>query len=140
MLTPRMTRSASCLCLVGQPTCRILLGPLQVHCWLFFTKPPAAKPVLFAYSCTSLYSNTNVEAFVNTCPKVPSCLPALRHYKYHDYEQSYDLCVRQVCQAVTLWRRAASCTDQSAETADFRRVASLQRSTRNMRCHLTPSS
>lgn len=79
-------------------------------------------------------------SFADSGPKVPSRLPALRHYKYHDYKQSHDLCFRQVRQPTTIWRRLAACTDGTAETVDSRRVGSSQKSIRNMRCHSTRSS
>lgn len=134
-LTLVSSRSAFYLFLAGQQTCKISLYPLPVHCWLSFTRPQGVKPVLFAYSCTSSYPHIHVEASTHIRPKVPARLPAFRYYKYHDYKQSYDLCIRQVPQILAIWRKLFACTDRIAETVDFLPVGSYQKSTPSTRCH-----
>ena len=71
MLTPRVIRSASYWCQVGQQTWTISLDPLLVHCWPSLTKLLGAKPVLSACSCTPLQSTQDLGVCANFSPRFP---------------------------------------------------------------------
>ena len=138
-LTLRRNRSASYWCRVGQQTCKTLLNPLLVHFWLFSTKLPGAKPVLSACSCTLFHSTLDLGVCADLS-QVPSHLSTVCHDHYHDHQQPHDLCFRQVCQLSLFDEDKHHILMKDAETEDFQQVDSLQRFTRNTKCHSMHSS